>query len=324
MRTISTSPSAHFLAAGFVLFVLTRWIEPAADDGERYNIVVTADEIAELRTGHLARHGQAPSAAETTALIEAAVIEELLYREAIARGLDAADAVVERRLVQDMRFLSAPAGTDDTLLLRQAHALGLRDGDPVIRRRLIQRMRTMLSQEHDSEGLKVDDLRSYFEKHRDQFRQPPRHRLSQIFFAGEDEQQRAAAMLAALEASGAGAEAALGRGDPFIAGNDVPPQSERSLAKTFGPQFARRLPSVPIGVWSGPITSSFGVHLIWIHHRESEQPLVFDDVRDAVRERLEAERAEEVLRRRIKMLRAGYNVEVAGQIAGDASGPHRD
>ena len=47
-----------------------------------------------------------PTAQELKALVENRVREEVLYREALAMGLDKDDTIVKRRMAQKMQFLA--------------------------------------------------------------------------------------------------------------------------------------------------------------------------------------------------------------------------
>lgn len=311
MRAALKHPAIHFLVAGAAIFGLTRWLAPSPSGApERYRIVVTAEQIDDLRARHRGRHGQPPTEEETTALIEATAIDEMLYREAITRHLDATDAVVERRLVQDMRFLTEQRDSADAVLLRQAHALGLQDGDPVIRRRLIQRMRSLLAQENAGEPPTDEEVRSHFENNRAAFTAAPTVRLTQIFFAGPDGPDKAASVLAELRATQAGPQAAAAFGDPFVGGVSLPMSSERGLAKIFGTELAHACLSLPVGEWSGPLRSAHGAHLLWIEERAPGQSPRLETVGENVRRRLEADRAEAGVRRGIAELRKRYRVEL--------------
>lgn len=308
MRTLARHPAAHFLALGAAIFLVTRWIGPAEAPSSAGQTVVV--DAAEIRARYQAAHGRPPAGDETAVLIEGAVVDEILYREAIARGFDTADAVVERRLVQNMRFLDDGDEKDASLLLRQAHALGLRDGDPVIRRRLIQRMRSALADESGLLPPSPAEVTTYFDRHREQFAEPAQVRLSQIAFLSPDAEHRAKAVLAALERTGAPSDAAAAYGDPFISGAKLPLQSERGLAKIFGPDLAREVLSLPVGRWSGPLRSTYGVHLVWVHERQAARVPPLAAVAHAVRRRLEAEREEAAVRAAIAGLRDTYRIEV--------------
>jgi hypothetical protein len=63
-----------------------------------------------------------PTQAELDGLIEDHIKEEILYREALALGLDRDDIVIRRRMRQKMEFLSEdvarPPGTSESSLRR--------------------------------------------------------------------------------------------------------------------------------------------------------------------------------------------------------------
>ena len=62
-----------------------------------------------------------PTAQELNRLVENKVQEEILYREALAMGLDKDDTIVKRRMAQKLQFLAedvAAAREPDTAELR--------------------------------------------------------------------------------------------------------------------------------------------------------------------------------------------------------------
>src|SRR5262245_42356099 len=96
----------RFTAIGALLFAGTRFAFP----DEPPPIEIGPDALAEIRGEGVALFGRAPEGAELEALIEARVADELLYREALARGLDRADRSVRRRLARNLAFLRAAPG----------------------------------------------------------------------------------------------------------------------------------------------------------------------------------------------------------------------
>src|SRR5690606_29827688 len=91
----------------------------------RETIVVGPERIARLRAEHARRFGAPPDQAELEALASAEVDDEILAREALARGLDRDDPSIRWRLVQKMRFLDERPGRSDEELVREARRLGL-------------------------------------------------------------------------------------------------------------------------------------------------------------------------------------------------------
>src|SRR5262245_29611607 len=101
-------PLVVFLLVGGALFGLYRCVAPVREDERR--VVVSAEVIRGLRAEHERRSGAPPTAAE---VVERYVEAEVLYREALLRGLDRGDVIVRRRLVQKMEFLTEAEADGD-------------------------------------------------------------------------------------------------------------------------------------------------------------------------------------------------------------------
>ena len=99
-------PLLQFLLVGLLLFAGFDWMNQ--DSGERARagrIELTADDLRQIQFTWLAQGRGALSAEQMQSLVEARVREEILYREALALGLDQDDTIVRRRLAQKMEFL---------------------------------------------------------------------------------------------------------------------------------------------------------------------------------------------------------------------------
>ena len=240
----------------------------------------------------------------------AEVDDELLYRAAIARGYERDDPVVFRRLVQNQRFAGAPDARDDEDLFEEALALKMHETDPVVRRRLIQRMR--LDLEAEAPGGDPDEaaLRDYFARHAASYRSAARARLTQLYFRA-DHERAARRALARLRSNGAPPAQAEGLGEPFLHGAEQPLQTTDELAGRFGASFAEGVFAAPTGAWSGPIESAYGVHLVFVHEREPERALAFEEVRDPVRLAVIAERRAAALERGMRRLHEQMPVVIA-------------
>src|SRR5262249_30114133 len=107
MKLWLREPLLHFLVLGVALFALHRVIAPRPPGR---TIAVTPEVAEGLARDHERRTRAAPSADERRALIDRYVESELLYREALALGLDRGDTIVRRRLVQKMQFVLETAG----------------------------------------------------------------------------------------------------------------------------------------------------------------------------------------------------------------------
>ena len=118
IRTVMREPLLHFLLAGAGLFLLFNYVSEPKMTGDD-QIIVTSGQIEHLVTLFVKTRVRPPSDAELRGLIDNYILEEVLYREATAIGLDQDDTIIRRRLKQKMEFLvddfSAVDPTDENL-----------------------------------------------------------------------------------------------------------------------------------------------------------------------------------------------------------------
>jgi hypothetical protein len=311
----------HFLVIGATLFALQRaWLRSdAAHEASRSTparrepIVITLADIEELRADFTQRTGFAPTAADQAALVETAITDELLYREALARGLDRGDRSIRARLVEKMRFLSDAEHASPEALYEDALALGLDREDVVIRRLLIEKMRLVISV-LDATPLTDADLEDHLARHRDRYLKPPRVTLWHVFLSadrhGDSLASAARALAAGLRADPGGPASAVERGDPFPLGQRFTRSSEHDLEKLFGSTFASAVMGLEPATWSQPIRSAYGLHLVWLEERTPPVAPPLDQVRRQVEQALRAERRQQRLDRELARLRREYGVRV--------------
>ena len=99
-------PLVHFLLLGGLLF--GAWYafndQPPISDSNR--IVLDEAQVASLAATFQRTWLRLPSHEELAGLVKDRIKEEILYREALALGLDRDDQVIRRRLRQKMEFVS--------------------------------------------------------------------------------------------------------------------------------------------------------------------------------------------------------------------------
>jgi hypothetical protein len=318
VRALARTPALHFLVIGAALAALDAATSaPRATTTARAPIVITAARIAEIRDDYT-RDVAAPSPAELDALVARAADEEMLYREAVALGLDRGDRAVKWRIVEKMHFLYGDDAGDAETAYRRGIAIGLDRDDVVVRNALVTKMRLMAkaaSKSDEPTGAALDrELEAFLQAHGEEYRQAARVSLTQVFL-------NAATHGAALEADARALAERLARehtapaaathfGDPFIAGGTFRDVSPRGLAKTFGDEFAATVGSLPLERWSTPIASPYGVHLVWVSARAASELPPLAAVRTRVLRAYRAERRARYLGRMMDELRAAYPVEV--------------
>jgi hypothetical protein len=315
-------PALHFALLGAALFFLqTRVLTPAGGTARvaaREPIVVSAEQIEQIRSDYQRETGSAPSPEVVRTLIDDWITDELLYREARTLGLDRGDRSVKWRLAEKMRFIGErPDGTPDELY-RQALELGLDRDDVVIRRILVQKMRLLTKTAITRADFDDSDLRQFFTEHQSEYLQPARVTLSQVFLSsekrGETAESDARLLLDDLRSRAVAPEAAVGRGDPFPLGHDYRSSSAHHLQKIFGADFADQVFRLTPREWSGPIRSAYGLHLVWIEGIEPEQAPAFDVVRSRIEQRFLSERRERHLEETLRRLRQEYGVRIEATV----------
>lgn len=318
-------PALHFIVIGSLLFAWERAgsdAVPAPDAIAREPIVISQEKIDELRETFIELSGRAPSALEDQPLLGDFIDEEILYREARARGLDRDDRSVRWRLEEKMRFLGADENATPEELYREALELGLDRDDAILRRLLSEKMRLLIQLGAVQDAPDDAVLGEYYAAHGDDYRHAARATLTQVFLSadkrGDHLSADADAMRAALGEGAPRLDAPLAQGDVFPLGQHFKESSERSLAKLFGPDFAAAALRAPLGAWSTPIRSAYGLHLVWIHKRNEASQPPLDAVRSQVRQRYLSEQRERAFRAELRRLREQYQVRFEG---GDASQP---
>lgn len=236
------------------LLVFAGWSWLGGDREE--TITVSAQQQERLATLWEGEAGRAPRADELDAAIAMQVEEEALYREALRLGLDADDTIIRRRLAQKMRFM-------------------LEDMEQI-----------------DDPG--DGTLEAWFAERADNFAQAGSVSFSHVYVKpdeGEGGEARAAQLLSQLQAG----EEWRRLGDPFMLQRSYGRISQDTLGELFGAQFAEAVFGLQeTGTWSGPLGSSYGLHLVRIESREAGEAAEFDSVRPQV---LTAWRAEQALQR---------------------------
>lgn len=306
-RRLLHRPLVHFLAGGALLFAVARDAPaPHPDAAVAPPIVLGADDVARLVRDYARDTGLEPSVADEIALIDAAVEEELLYREALARGLDR-DRSVRNWLVEQMRALEGDDDADSEELYGRALALGLDRSDLVVRRLLVQKMRLLVARENERPP-SDDELRAYYEAQADDYAIAERVTFWHLF-SSDPSAAVARRRLAKLRRDGATPGAARG-GETFAAPPYLRAQSAADVARRFGADFAAALAGLPQGEWSGPVASAYGWHLVWIEERTARQRPPLAAVRGQLTERWLAEQRARRVEATLRRLAGNYQVQV--------------
>lgn len=280
-------PLLQFVLIGAALFGAQRVLHPQADAvSPRNTILLTQDDLRQMSVTWLAQGRPPLTPDEWRNLIEAKIREEVLYREALALGLEADDTIVKRRLVQKIEFL-----TEDVSAAREPTD---------------------------------NELRASFDENPSRFAVPPRITFRHLYFGidrhAEHGRQAAEKVLERIRPLSEDAAVALNPADAFMFQDVYTDRIPDQVAKDFGPVFANALFELPIGVWSGPIESGYGWHLIFVESRELRRIPNYEEVANDVRTQWMSDQSEAAKRTAYEQMRKKYVVVLPTARADIANG----
>lgn len=270
-------PLLHFLAIGSLIFLLyTALPGPAEVPADK--IVVGPERIEQLAKRFQAVWLRPPADNELRAIIEEFVREEIYYREALALGLDRNDTVVRRRLRQKMEFLTDSSAD----LLKPA----------------------------------AGELETYLRANEKTFRRDPQLGFEQVYLGETPDTARINHVLSVLQSdSGAGSGAGpstLGVRTLLPARLGLSPPGV--VDGVFGKGFFDRLAKPRPGGWTGPVRSSYGVHLVHLLGSLPARVPPLEEIRDVVLRDWKAAKAREIRERHFDRLRQRYVIEIEGGV----------
>jgi hypothetical protein len=278
IKRMVREPLVLFFLLGAVVFGIHAALRNDSDGGQpdRYVVEVTSADIEWLRNRWNKLMGREPTLHELRGLVESMIREEILYREAVAMGLDEKDTMVRRRLAQKMEFL----------------------------------FKDLAEAEQPSEEI----LKNYFGANEERYVQPGTVSFGHVFFSrdrrGDKGESDARQAVEELAGTGVKAAEAAGYGDPFVLAGHYEGQSAEEVARTFGGEFAEGLFKIKTGEWGGPVRSSYGWHVVFVRQRTQDSVPDFEQVRAKVEVDYTAMRKAEMNSRAYGEISSKYTVTV--------------
>ena len=275
VKRLLREPLLHFLLLGGALFVAYGYLGPGvgAADASR-QIRLTPDELLQLATYFQSQWRRPPTVEEFSRLVEDSVRQEVLYREAIAMGLDKDDTIVKRRMAQKMQFLA-----EDVATKREPGRV---------------------------------ELEAWYAKNAEKFALPGRINFRQIYFSpdrrGERAREDAEKALAKLAGQPVDSKLAASLADPFMLQDYYGDRASEQIAKEFGPVFAQAVFRATPGAWQGPIESGFGWHLVFVDSFVPGRSPAFEEVEPDVKTAWLGDQKEQAWRKAYETMRAKYTV----------------
>ena len=275
MKRLLREPLLHFLVIGAALFGAFHYLRPVPEAApSSKQIQLSPDDLSQLVVLFQSQWRRDPTPEEFSRIVEQKVQSEVLYREAMALGLDKNDEIVKRRMGQKMQFLAEDVAA--------AH-------EPT-----------------------PDELKIWFKTNSTKFSQPPRLSFRHLYFSpdrrGKRARDDAAKALARLAGQLEDTKAAEGLADPFMFQDYYRDRAPDYLGKEFGPQFAEAVAKLAPGSWQGPVESGFGWHLVYVDTVIPGRVPDFEEIESDVKTAWLAEQKTLAWEKAYKEMRAKYNV----------------
>ncbi len=273
LRKLLREPLFHFILLGAALFGLHRLLAPSLESSDP--IVVSDARVLSMVQTFARTWQRPPTENELERLIDDYVRTEVFVREALVLGLDRDDLIVRRRLRQKMEFL-------------------LGEGAP-------------------DQAPTAEVLQAFLDAHRDRYRVDSRVSFSHLFLDPARRGDRLAAdaerVLNGLSPNTTAEELAQ-LGDPSLVLKPSWEETPRSeIVGLFGSRFADALWNQPMGRWTGPLSSAYGVHLVYVDDIKEGSVPKLDEIRYQVEDDWRVERKENLQEAAYQRLLEKYRVQ---------------
>lgn len=198
----------------------------------------------------------------------------------------------------------------DEVIYREGLALGLDQDDAVIKRRIRQKYELISEEAERSEPTDVE-LAAFLKANPAKFVRPAIVSFDQIFFnPARTSPEDVEAVKAALAK---GADPAR-FGQPSMLPRQVSNSAIDLVARDFGDDFAAKVGQVPVGQWTGPLASGFGVHLVRVSARSVPALPPLGQVRTAVAREWESDRRARSSQADYRKARSNYDVIIKARL----------
>jgi hypothetical protein len=245
-RKLLQEPLVHFLMLGAAIFLAYTSLSKHFSN-EPGKIIITQGQIASMRDAFTTVRQRQPSAEELDGMIHDRVREEIYYQEALALGLDKDDIIIRRRLQQKMEFIA----NDVTIQPSPSDA----------------------------------ELSDFMMKHPELFHQETKFSFRQVYLnpqlRGNNLKKDASGLLSELNKTNA-KDKFRKMGDASLLPPEMLDVSSSEVTNQFGEEFTKQLSQLPVGRWIGPVTSTYGVHILYVGKQTEEGAPVLADIHDVV------------------------------------------
>lgn len=287
MKSFLRQPLVHFLLIGLGFFLLFRVFGEENEIGSK-TVIVNKEALmtylqyrskafnAEVFEEKLASLPQE----ELDKMIQDYVREEVLYREAMAMGLDKEDYVIKNRMIQKVEFLNE--GISDL-------AVNITD----------------------------EELKIFYEENKDKYYEPALVTFTHVFFKTDNRGDLEASQIAEntlneLNIKKVPFEKAPAHGERFYYNTNYVQKGRDYVASHFGEEMADAILEADPdpSLWIGPLRSEYGYHLVLIVGKQEGLYPELEEIKERVLQDARYERKEEIKQQSIQAVIDNYTIEV--------------
>jgi hypothetical protein len=286
IKKLSKEPLFQFLIIALVLLGGERWINAEDYAYDQYHIQIQDQQLLQF-----------------------------MQLRAKTFKLDQAEAALAAMSDDDRQRLVDDYARNE-VLFREAMAIGLDKNDQIIRRRLIQKMDYLAQGFFDeSAPLTEDDLRAYYAERKQDYKKAAEATFTHVFVSAEDlsaEDARVLAdkLLVRLNTDQAPFENASRYGERFLYNRNYVNREDDEISSHFGQSFQGAVFALSTAdQWQGPVQSNYGWHLVLLVKNTAAYVPKFEEVSSAVFADAQRQQQREVKSQAIDKLMAKYQIE---------------
>ncbi|MEH6650724.1 MAG: peptidylprolyl isomerase [Motiliproteus sp.] len=196
----------------------------------------------------------------------------------------------------------------EEIFYREAMAVGLDRDDPIVRRRMRQKLEFSLESLSDSEPTD-DELIAFMQQHQQRFRTEPKLTFQQVYIDPRKHQQPNVHALSLREQLNQGATPEQ-LSDSTLMPTRYQQASKSDIARVFGERLSETILTLETQIWSQPVSSPFGAHLIKISQHQPGQLPELNQIRDIVTRELLALKRDQQLDSAYQRMRQDYRISI--------------
>lgn len=269
VKKIALEPLFHFLVVGFVLYLFYDFSSEEEVKSKKI-IEISPQELQQIKSEYKNAFSKDINEDELNASLQKKYFEKMLLNEAYSLELEKQDALISKRLLEQMQHIMSGAAVIEP-----------------------------------SEEL----LYQYYEKNKSDYSHVKSLSFSQIYFLNS-KNEAISTTLKSLQIAEVNPLQASSFGEESATAHQVKNITFDETQELYGKYFASKLFNLKKGMWQQPIHSRYGVHLVYVSDKNVGEPYSFDEIQERVYTDYMQEEREKKEVEAYKKISSQYSLEV--------------